>query len=114
MTLQTILKSSLLLAFIFSHCNGKTAKEWKGRIIYQVISLINLFIPQETPQHHPVTVFTVLYISYARLTHNAISDAGEVCHNNYLIMLQTLKRKSEKGFSFSKLEPMGSWLSHFL
>ena len=63
MTLQTILKSSLLLAFIFSHCNGKTAEEWKGRIIYQVISLINLFIPQETvPQHHPVTVFTVLYI----------------------------------------------------
>ena len=63
MTLQTILKSSLLLAFIFSHCNGKTAEEWKGRIIYQVISLINLFIPQETvPQYHPVTVFTVLYI----------------------------------------------------
>ena len=62
MALQTILKSSLLLAFIFSHCNGKTAEEWKGRIIYQVISLINLFIPQETPQHHPVTVFTVLYI----------------------------------------------------
>lgn len=63
MTLQTILKSSLLLAFIFSNCNGKTAEEWKGRIIYQVISLINLFIPQETvPQHHPVTVFTVLYI----------------------------------------------------
>ena len=57
MTLQKILKSSLLLTFIFSHCNGKTAEEWKGRIIYQVISLINLFIPQETvPQHHPVTV----------------------------------------------------------
>ena len=29
-------------------------------------------------------------------------------------MPHTLKRKSEKGNSFSKLEPMGSWLSHFL
>lgn len=46
--------------------------------------------------------------------HNAISDTWEVCRNNSLIMLHTLKRKSEKGNSFSKLEPMGSWLSHFL
>ena len=60
MTLQTILKSSLLLAFIFSHCNGKTAEEWKGRIIYQVISLINLLITQkDSSSTPPRTVFTV-------------------------------------------------------
>ena len=43
-------------------------------------------------------LFSLFCIYHARLTHNAISDTWEVCHKNYLIMLHTLKRKSEKGF----------------